>query len=131
MTSPEFQQVFTRLREMLERHSANLSVKADEPGYYSLEAGVGPAAVKAWGGKMKRPTMPVGWVQIGKGYVSYHLMGVYGNTKALKGMSKGLKARMQGKTCFNFKAADEELFKELEELTGKVNAGFKQAGFIS
>jgi hypothetical protein len=32
-----------------------------------------------------------------------HLMGVYGNAQLLEGMSKDLKARMQGKTCFNFK----------------------------
>ena len=58
-------------------------------------------------------------------------MGVYGNVKLLDGMSKELKARMQGKTCFNFKRHDDALFKELEQLTTRAVAAFKKAGFIA
>lgn len=128
---PEFEPIFQRLREILKRHAGNLSVRGDRPDYYGLAGGVGPAALKAWGGKMKKPIMPVAWVQIGKGYVSYHLMGVYGNPKLLDGVSKELKARMQGKSCFNFKSQDEALFKELEKLTKQAIDGFKNAGFVS
>jgi hypothetical protein len=53
---------------------------------------------------MKRPIIPVAWVQIGKAYVSYHLMGVSGNAKLCDTLSAKLKARMEGQTCFNFKA---------------------------
>jgi hypothetical protein len=63
--------------------------------------------------------------------VSYHLMGVYGNSKLFAGVSKKLKARMQGKTCFNFKTIDEPLFEELEQLTAKAMTGFRKAGFIN
>jgi len=80
---------------------------------------------------MKRPIIPVAWVQIGKGYVSYHLMGVDGNTKLVDAMSPKLRARMQGKTCFNFKAADDELFAELDQLTGKSITAFRNAGYIA
>lgn len=79
---------------------------------------------------MKKSTIPVAWVEVGKGYVSFHLMGIYGNEKARAGMTQELQARMQGKTCFNFKAADETLFQELEGLTGRACEGFKKAGFI-
>jgi hypothetical protein len=96
-----------------------------------VEGNVGPATLKAWGGKLKKQTIPVGWVQIGKAYVSYHLMGVYGNPKLLEGMSKELKARMQGKTCFNFKSVDEALLKELDSLTAQAFAAFRKAGYIS
>ena len=75
--------------------------------------------------------MPVAWVQVGKAYVSFHLMGVYGNPKLLDGVSEKLLARMQGKSCFNFKVVDEELFGELEQLTVKSIAGMRTAGFIS
>ena len=40
-------------------------------------------------------------------------------------------ARMQCKTCFNFKRPDEALFKELEQLTVRVMADSKTAGLIS
>jgi hypothetical protein len=74
--------------------------------------------------------MPIAWVQIGKGYVSYHLMPVCGCPKLLGNVSAKLKARMQGKSCFNFKASDEELFAELERLTVAGFAAFKQAGYL-
>jgi hypothetical protein len=127
----EFESIFARLRGILEKHSAALTVKTDAPRHYSLEASAGPAAVKAWGGKLKKPVIPVAWVQVGKAYVSYHLMGIYGNTRLLDGMSTELKRRMQGKTCFNFRSVDEQLFKELDQLTAQAIAAFKKAGYIS
>jgi hypothetical protein len=57
-------------------------------------------------------------------------MGIYGNEKACEGMSNELRARMQGKTCFNFKVADEELFQELEAFTERACQDFKKARFI-
>jgi len=127
----DFELIFARLRAILQKHAGTLLVKENTPDCYCLEASVGPAAVRAWGGKVKKPMIPVAWVQIGKAYVSYHLMGVYGNAKLRDGMSRELKARMQGKTCFNFKTNDEALFQELEQLTKQGIAGFRKAGFIS
>jgi hypothetical protein len=46
-------------------------------------------------------------------------------------MSKELKARMQGKTCFNSKNLDEALFMELEPLTAQAIAAFRKAGYFS
>lgn len=66
-----------------------------------------------------------------KSYVSYHLMGVYGNTKLLEGMSKELKVRMQGKTCFNFKKLDEKIFLELDSLTARSTMHSEKQGFIT
>jgi hypothetical protein len=72
----------------------------------------------------------VAWVEIGKAYVSYHLMGLYRNAPLLAGMSKALKARMQGKTCFNFTTPDEALFEGLDRLTLEAIESFKKAGFV-
>src|SRR5450432_1215545 len=66
--------------------------------------------------RQKKP-MSVACVQIGKAYVSYHLIPAYACSDLLKGISKKLRARMQGKSCFNFQSADRELFAEHEELT--------------
>ena len=46
-------------------------------------------------------------------------------------MSKALKARMQGKTCFNFTANEPALFSELDTLTGASIAAFRRAAFIA
>ena len=130
MSSSNFEEIFARLRSILTRHTQSLSVAEHSPIRYCLEGRVGPATLRAWGGKMKKPMMPVAWVQIGKAYVSFHLMGIYGNEKACEGMSNELRARMQGKTCFNFKVADEELFQELEAFTERACQDFKKARFI-
>ncbi len=127
----DFESAFSRLREILEKRSAALTVKADAPGHYSLEASAGPAALQAWGGQRRKQRIPVAWVVVSKAYVSFHLMGLYGNSRRLDGMSKELKARMQGKTCFNFKAVDEKLFRELEQLTTDSITDFRKAGYIS
>jgi len=127
----EFKSIFVSLRAILQPYAGTLTVSDDSDGRYSLEGTPGPATLAAWGGKLKRPRIPVAWVQIGKAYVSYHLMPLYGNSKLHHGMSKELKARMQGKTCLNFKRNDEELFKELEHLTAAGLAAFKKAGYVS
>jgi len=58
-----------------------------------------------------------GAVVMGKAYVSYHLMALYSCPELVRVISPELKKRMQGKSCFNFKAPDEALFAELGELT--------------
>jgi hypothetical protein len=118
--SDEFKEVFARLRRILEPHSGRLRLSADKKDYYCLEV---PFSEKLGKG------FPAAWVKIGKAYVSYHFMPVYMFPKLREGMSDQLKARMQGKACFNFKTADEALFKELEELTARGLAMSKQAGF--
>ena len=127
----EFESIFARLRSLLQKHSETLSVHEDTSTSYSLGGRPGPATVKAWGGKLRKPIIPVAWVQIGKAYVSYHLMGVSGNAKLCGAMSAELKSRMQGKTCFNFKAADDDLFAELDQLTGASITAFRNAGFVA
>lgn len=91
---------------------------------------MGPATLRAWGGKVKRPRMPVAWVTTGKAYVSYHLMGLASPT-VRSVLSKPLAGRMQGKTCFNFKTLDEPLFGEPEEVTVWALAEFRNSGFVA
>src|SRR6478672_975034 len=107
-TEVKFEAVFSELRAILARHTGSLTVTEDSPNRYCLEGGRHP--------KHKTP-MSIAWVEIGKAYVSFHHMGVYARPDLLKGASKELKARMQGKSCFNFTSSDSKLFAELENLT--------------
>ena len=122
----EFESVFAALRAILKKQGSSLSVSDDTPTRYCLEAPIGPATLKAWGGKAKRPTIPVAWTEIGKSYVSFHLMSL---GAAQDAMSDALRARLQGKTCFNFSKTDPALFAELETLTTTSIAAFRKAGF--
>ncbi len=74
--------------------------------------------------------MSIAWVEVGKAYVSFHHMGVYARPDLLKGVSKELKARMQGKSCFNFTSVNPALFAELEDLTGRAFAAFRNTPFM-
>ncbi len=104
----EFQAVFERLRSYLAPHARDLVVSADEPGRYSLDF-------------PPPPSHPMGVLaaaaQVGKSYVSYHLMPVYMYPELLDGLSDNLRRRMQGKSCFNFTRLDEPTFVERARLT--------------
>ena len=115
-----FEAIFVRLRKILEPHSVRLKVTADAPDYYCLELAFSPKLKKA---------LPAAWVKIGKAYVSYHFMPVYMFPKLRERMSDELRARMQGKSCFNFKVPDETLFKELEQMTSEGFAMCRKTGF--
>ncbi|HTR80774.1 MAG TPA: hypothetical protein VMM58_04020 [Bacteroidota bacterium] len=106
-------------------------MKEDGHSSYCLEAAVGLGTIKVWKNKMRAPMIPVAWVDLKKSYVSYHLMGIYMNPKLQAGISKQLKARMQGKSCFNFNTVDNVLFTELDQLTARSIKAFKRGGYIS
>lgn len=72
-----------------------------------------------------------GAVQMKKAYVSYHLMPVYLDPGLLAGISSELRAKMQGKSCFNFKGAEAPtLLKELAALTEAGYASYKEQGLV-
>ena len=121
--------VFRSLRAILQRCASHYVITDDAPTRYCLEAKPGPATLRAWGGKMKKPLIPVAWVAINQSSVSYHLMGLDGNPKLTSGLSAPLKARMQGRTCFNFTSTADALLTELEHVTAEALAGFERAGF--
>jgi hypothetical protein len=117
--SREFPAVFATLRAILKPYEPQMVVQTDEPHEYYLNT------TKL---HKKRPVMFAA-VRLGKSYVSYHLMPVYGCPKLLEELSEPLRARMQGKACFNFKTVEPALFKELAHLTARGYRGFQDAGF--
>ncbi len=117
----DFATVVARLRSILEPYALKLVVDKDTETEYIL--------VTRHIQENKKPSW-FGAVRKGKAYVSYHLMPLYCCTELIEGVSPELKKRMQGKTCFNFKAVDEVLFKELAALTKKGFAKYKKAGHV-
>jgi hypothetical protein len=113
----EFQNVFEKLMVLLKKYENHLNVVIDVSGNYYLNT--------PYVEKYKKEVF-FGAVQIKKNYVSFHLFPVYVYPQLLEGMSKDLKKRMQGKSCFNFKSIDDTLFAELEGLTEKGYQKFKE-----
>jgi hypothetical protein len=116
-----FKKVFARLKAIFQPYVKKMDVAQDNQTYYMLNT--------RFIMKNKQP-LCFGGVRLGKAYVSFYLMSVYASPELLKSMSPELKKRMQGKSCFNFKEVDEELFKELSRLTKAGAAKFSDGKFI-
>jgi hypothetical protein len=116
-----FEETFRRLRAIFKPHEKKMVVVQDTKSAYMLNTR-----------HMMKNKQPLyfGGVRLGKAYVSFYLMSVYVSPAEMKGMSPELKKRMQGKSCFNFKAVDEGLFRELAALTRAGAARFNDEKFV-
>jgi hypothetical protein len=113
--------VFEQLKNILKPYAETLDLKADTPETYYID---GPYSEK-W-----KKQLFFGSAQIKKNYVSFYLMPVYMYPDLLKDVSPELKKHMQGKSCFNFKKVEPDLFKELAELTHKSAERFQKENAI-
>lgn len=103
-----FRETFAGLKAILEPYAARMIVVHDTSANYYLDT---PYVMK------NKQRMFFGAVRMGKAYVSFHLIPIYCCPELLNTISPELNKHMQGKSCFNFKAVDEKLFKELTKLT--------------
>ena len=122
----DFESAFVALKAIFAPYADRLQVKADTPTNYALYSRV-PSPFP----QHKGHGMYFGSVEIGKAYVSFHLMPLYMNEKLTATISPALKKRMQGKTCFNFKAVPEpEILGELERLVQLGYDCFKDKSWV-
>lgn len=105
--SPDLAVVHDRLRAILAPYRTRLHVAADGPSGITLELP----------GHEGQPWGYVAGTRVGKRYVSFYLMAVYGDPGLDASISPELRRRKQGKSCFNFAKIDEPLFAELAALT--------------
>jgi hypothetical protein len=116
-TKADFPIVFEQLKSILKPYASDLNVKTDTPDTYYLD---GPYSQK-W-----KKELFFGSAQVKQNYVSFYLMPVYMYPELLDDISPELKKRMQGKSCFNFKKVEPELFAQLAELTRRGAERFRK-----
>lgn len=110
------------LRAILTPYASQMIVTADGPNGFSLDTRhILPN---------KQPLF-FGSVKVQKNYVSFYLMPVYVFPEILSGISENLRKRMQGKSCFNFRQVDPDLFNELAALTRAGFERYQAAGYIN
>lgn len=109
----DFGPVFSELRAIMLAAAKDNPVAKDAPGDLVVHT--------ARLDKNGKPEW-FGAVAIKKSYVSYHLFPLYMDPSLGAGMSDALAKRQQGKSCFNFKTVEPELFAELAALTKKGSA---------
>ncbi|WP_448547767.1 hypothetical protein [Thalassotalea fusca] len=113
--------VFQALASILKAHSEELHVVTDN----ECQLYVNSHKLDA-----KKKAIFFGMVKQANGKVAYHLMPVYCNPELLNDISPSLRKKMQGKSCFSFKAVDKELFEELEQLTANGLADYVKNGKV-
>lgn len=101
-------EVFSALRALMLETAPGQLVAKDVPGDLVLHTDRGDP-------KTGRPVW-FGAVATKKSYVAFHLFPLYEQPALAEGISPALDKRRQGKSCFNFKAVEPELFEELREL---------------
>lgn len=107
--SDDFPAIFQRLRQLMLDAAPRMVITDDSPTNFTLKTPWIEARTKepAW----------FGWIAIKKSYVAYHVMPLYSLPALNDLVPATLEKRRQGKTCFNFKKADEALFDDLRQLT--------------
>lgn len=114
-------EIFHQLKEILTPYSNGMIVVTDQPDNFYLNT--------HYVMKNGKP-MYFGSVKVNKKYVSFHLMPIYVFPELLETLTPELKNRMQGKSCFNFKAMDAKLFNELKEITLAGYGSYQKAGYL-
>ena len=122
MANEQFAETFAQLKELLKTFENQLILKVDNNEKYYLDAKTHPL----------KPTENVlfGGADIKKNAVSFHLFPVYMYPELLDEISPELRKKMQGKSCFNFKKPDAELFAQLKALTERGYKKFEAENLI-
>jgi len=129
MTSDQ-DSTFQALRDLLAAYADGLTVETDTTNRFCLVGIPGPATLEAWRGTLRRASIPVAWVERRKSDVGYHLMGISENASLVARLSPALRARMHGKTCFNFQRPDADLLRELRGVTEASLDALRRRGFV-
>jgi hypothetical protein len=117
-----FSSIFDQLKIILQEYEPEMVVKLDTADQYYLDTHkINPIYKKV---TFFASTM------IKKNYVSFYLMPIYSYPELLNEIPDSLRKRMQGKSCFNFKVPDDELFQELKLLTNKGYQKYKEMDLI-
>lgn len=107
--------LFEQLSALLRPYAANFSVKADTATNFYLEESRSTGKPQLFAA-----------VQSKAGYVALHVYPLYVRPELLETLSTDLRARMQGKSCFNFKRAEQVSDEELRRL---LSAAYESIGF--
>jgi hypothetical protein len=107
--SVDFSDIFQRLRALMLQAAPSMVITNDSPTNFTLKT--------PWIEARTNEPAWFGWIAIKKSYVAYHVMPLYSLPALNDAVPVALEKRRQGKTCFNFKKADEALFEELRKLT--------------
>jgi hypothetical protein len=107
--SDAFPLVFADLRALMVLAAPGMVVTDDTPTQFTTKT--------SWLEKRTKQPAWFGWIAIKKSYVAYHVMPLYTLPELNDAVPARLEKHRQGKTCFNFKRVEPDLFDDLRALT--------------
>ncbi len=121
-TRAGFDETFLQLKAILDPYSVELDVTSNTDKMFALYT---QHVMR------NKQRLCFGAVRKNKSYVSFYLMPIYTSPELLDTISAGLRKRLQGKSCFNFKGTlDDEIAVELCSLTQRGYEKFNDLEFI-
>lgn len=117
----DFNEMFKRLKEILEPYAPLSTVVSDKDDSYYLDT--------KFIQDNKKPLFFAS-VLVKKSYVSFYLMPIYLKPELVAGIPDNLKKNLKGKSCFNFKSLDDDKLAALSELTKTSMDYYKDSGYI-
>lgn len=114
--------VFNDLKALLTPYQSRLVLVHDSADHYYLDT--------AFLMPNKKPLFFAA-VKIGKAYVSFYLMPIYVFPDLLDHVSPALRARKQGKSCFNFTTLTAEQRAALQQLVVRSVERYHAQGYLN
>lgn len=114
--------IFHDLKALLTPYQSRLVLVHDSADHYYLDT--------AFLMPNKKPLFFAA-AKISKAYVSFHLMPVYVFPDLLDEMPAALRARMQGKSCFNFTTLTAEQRTALQQLVARSVERYRAQGYLN
>lgn len=107
--SDDFPSIFATLRSLMLAAAPGMVIADDTPTTFTLKT--------PWIEKRTKQPAWFGWIAIKKSYVAFHVMPLYVLPALNDAVPPSLEKRRQGKTCFNVKKTDPDVFADLRQLT--------------
>ncbi len=132
MNEETLQELFGKLKKLLEKNSAGLEMRKSVIGSQAKGSkpalhlyGKEPVAIM---GRKPQQTYLAG-ITMQKNFVGLYIMPIYSHTQLTRNLSPQLRKMLKGKSCFNVNQADSAILSEIDKLLKEGKAIYKKQGW--
>ena len=117
--------IFKEIKELLKEYEGRLEVRSDTNEVYHL---YGTKEVQV--GKKLHEGMYFASVMIKKGFVGFYFFPIYTHPAEFENLDEPLMNCMKGKSCFNIKKNDTDIYKGIKKALKKGYSFYKKINYI-
>jgi hypothetical protein len=127
LTPEEKKAIFDPIKSVMLKYSPPMVISKNEPHVFEM---IGNKEVPYGYRKEIVPGMYFASIVIRKDMISFYFFPIYFHTKDFIGLIPSMEKYLKGKTCFNFKKAEQVNVKELDALLKKGTVAWLKNGFM-